>query len=64
MRVGGFITEERDRSCLPKDLPAHIPGTCHFLTGYKHLEVEEDEPLAKHIEAGLLDIGLKSDFSQ
>ncbi|CAH1108833.1 unnamed protein product [Psylliodes chrysocephalus] len=62
-RAGGFITEERDRDCLPKDFPAHIPGTCHFLTGYKHRKVPEDASIARHIEAGLLDIGLKWDHT-
>ncbi|KAJ8927132.1 hypothetical protein NQ314_020405, partial [Rhamnusium bicolor] len=59
--AGGFITEERDRTCLPKDFPVHIPGTCHFLNGYKHPQISEKEPLAKHIEAGLKIIGLKLD---
>ncbi|CAH1958858.1 unnamed protein product [Acanthoscelides obtectus] len=57
-QAGGFITEARDRSCLPKDFPQHIPGTCHFLNDYKHPKVLREEPLAKHIQAGLLDIGL------
>lgn len=59
----GFSFEERDSSCLPKDFPANIPGTCHFLTGYKHPDVGEDAPLTQHIESGLLDIGLNSDLA-
>ncbi|XP_063902714.1 head-specific guanylate cyclase [Zophobas morio] len=59
----GFSFEARDRSCLPKDFPRNIPGTCHFLTGYKHESVAEDAPLTQHIEAGLKDIGLSSDIS-
>ncbi|KAG5889196.1 hypothetical protein JTB14_000621 [Gonioctena quinquepunctata] len=62
LRAGGFTTEERDQDCLPKDFPSYIPGTCHFLTGYKHPEVEDDATLAQHIERGLLDIGLKCDL--
>ncbi|CAG9858573.1 unnamed protein product [Phyllotreta striolata] len=58
-RAGGFVTEERDPSCLPKDFPAHVPGTCHFLVDYKHSKLAEEAPIARHIEAGLLDIGLK-----
>ncbi|KAL1509679.1 hypothetical protein ABEB36_004384 [Hypothenemus hampei] len=60
----GFSFEARDRSCLPKDFPTNIPGTCHFLTGYKHGKVPEDAPLADHIEAGLRDIGLTGENAQ
>ncbi|XP_057661491.1 head-specific guanylate cyclase isoform X2 [Diorhabda carinulata] len=63
IRAGGFITEERDVTCLPKGFPSHIPGTCHFLTGYKHQDVDENATMAEHIEAGLLDIGLKWDHT-
>ncbi|XP_060531706.1 head-specific guanylate cyclase isoform X1 [Cylas formicarius] len=57
----GFSFEPRDRSCLPKDFPSGIPGTCHFINGYKHPEVPEECSLAQHIEAGLKDIGLSVD---
>ncbi|XP_072401486.1 head-specific guanylate cyclase [Diabrotica undecimpunctata] len=63
IRAGGFVTEERDQKCLPKGFPSHIPGTCHFLTDYKHQDLHEDAPIAQHIEAGLLDIGLKWDHT-
>nr|XP_023017646.1 head-specific guanylate cyclase [Leptinotarsa decemlineata] len=63
IRAGGFTTEERDHECLPKDFPSYIPGTCHFLVGYNHPDVDEDAPLASHIEKGMLDIGLKWDHS-
>ncbi|CAH1174093.1 unnamed protein product [Phaedon cochleariae] len=62
-RAGGFSSEQRDQSCLPKDFPSDIPGTCHFLTGYTHPNIAEDAPLSQHIEAGLLDIGIKADLS-
>ncbi|KAJ8979494.1 hypothetical protein NQ317_000370 [Molorchus minor] len=56
--AGGFVTEERDHIHLPKDFPTDIMGTCHFLTAYKHSNVFDCEPLEKHIDAGLMDIGL------
>lgn len=31
-----FETEARPRDCLPKNFPADIVGTCHFLNGYRH----------------------------
>jgi guanylate cyclase soluble subunit alpha len=61
--AGGFSFEARDRSCLPKDFPRNIPGTCHFLTGYKHPDLDDDASLTQHIESGLKDIGLSSDVS-
>ena len=33
-----FETEARPRDCLPKNFPSDIPGTCHFLNGYRHPE--------------------------
>ncbi|XP_018577509.1 guanylate cyclase soluble subunit alpha-3-like isoform X2 [Anoplophora glabripennis] len=57
-KTAGFITVERDRNCLPRDFPSHIPGTCHFLIGYRHPNVSHSESISKHIEAGLRDIGL------
>ncbi|XP_049826042.1 head-specific guanylate cyclase [Aethina tumida] len=56
----GFTFEERDRSCLPKDFPADVPGTCHFLLDYKHPAVPAESPLIAHVDAGLKDIGLVS----
>ncbi|CAG9762831.1 unnamed protein product [Ceutorhynchus assimilis] len=57
----GFTFEARDRSSLPKDFPANIPGTCHFIKDFKHPNVAEDAPLVEHINAGLRDIGLNED---
>lgn len=59
IEAGGFLTMERDRSCLPKDFPPHLPGTCHFLVGYRHPKVSYYESISEHIRAGLSDIGLK-----
>lgn len=64
METPGFSFEARDRSFLPKDFPASIPGTCHFLTKYKHPDVADDMPLADHIKAGLKDIGLNMENVQ
>ncbi|XP_044254716.1 head-specific guanylate cyclase isoform X2 [Tribolium madens] len=63
VRFEGFNFEARDRSCLPKDFPANIPGTCHFLSDYKHPSLPPDDSLTQHIEAGLKEIGLNSDIS-
>ncbi|EFA02348.1 head-specific guanylate cyclase [Tribolium castaneum] len=59
----GFRLEARERSCLPKDFPANIPGTCHFLSDYKHPALPPDAALTQHIEAGLKEIGLSSETS-
>ncbi|KAK5643101.1 hypothetical protein RI129_006946 [Pyrocoelia pectoralis] len=63
MQSPGFSFEERPHECLPKDFPTHIPGTCHFLTGYHHPDISPDKDLADHIETALKDIGLCSDLS-
>ncbi|RZC41411.1 head-specific guanylate cyclase, partial [Asbolus verrucosus] len=63
VKTDGFGFEARDRNCLPKDFPRNIPGTCHFLTEYKHPHLTEADSLTQHIEAGLKDIGLSSDLS-
>ncbi|XP_017775774.1 PREDICTED: head-specific guanylate cyclase [Nicrophorus vespilloides] len=54
----GFTFDARDRDCLPKDFPPNIPGTCYFLTGYQHPEVDESSPLTDHVDAGRKAIGL------
>ncbi|KAK4886242.1 hypothetical protein RN001_002513, partial [Aquatica leii] len=63
MQSPGFSCEERPRECLPKDFPAHIQGTCHFLNSYRHPDTSPDKDLAAHVEAALKDIGLCSDPS-
>ena len=47
----GFILEARPKSALPKGFPAEIPGTCHFLNGFKHSSVstDKDGPDVDHI---------------
>ncbi|KAF5285336.1 hypothetical protein FQA39_LY04435 [Lamprigera yunnana] len=63
IRSPGFSFEERSRECLPKDFPAHIPGTCHFLTGYQHPDISPDNDLTEHVDAALREIGLFTESS-
>jgi hypothetical protein len=41
-----FETEARPRDCLPKNFPSDIPGTCHFLNGYRHPEYQPEKDVA------------------
>jgi hypothetical protein len=41
-----FETESRPRDCLPKNFPSDIPGTCHFLNGYRHPEYQPEKDVA------------------
>ncbi|XP_055679218.1 head-specific guanylate cyclase [Lutzomyia longipalpis] len=61
VKYPGFKFEllERDPSCLPKDYPNAGNSTCYFLTGYKHHEVAEDEPLDNHIKAAMKQINIE-----
>ncbi|XP_046488944.1 guanylate cyclase 1 soluble subunit alpha 2 isoform X1 [Neodiprion pinetum] len=54
----GFILEPRTKDNLPKEIPASLPGTCHFLNGYKHGDVEDDAPLDDHVNAALEELGI------
>ncbi|XP_048512030.1 head-specific guanylate cyclase isoform X2 [Athalia rosae] len=56
--VPGFILEPRSKDNLPKEMPANVPGTCHFLNGYKHCDVDEDAPLESHIKVALEELGI------
>ena len=38
-----FETEARPRECLPKNFPAEIEGTCHFLNGYRHPDYQPEK---------------------
>jgi guanylate cyclase soluble subunit alpha len=61
----GFFFSPRPRECLPVGFPANIPGTCHFLLGYRHPELPaECESLSEHVEAGLRDFGIFSSQQQ
>ncbi|XP_071056075.1 head-specific guanylate cyclase [Onthophagus taurus] len=55
---GGFSFEERGREFLPKDFPSSIPGSCYFLTGYKHPNLPENASLTDSVDAACKDIGL------
>lgn len=59
----GFSFEERSHECLPKDFPAHIPGSCYFLDGFKHPDLPEDASLDESIDTARKDVGLYSDNS-
>ncbi|KAK6626330.1 Head-specific guanylate cyclase [Polyplax serrata] len=54
----GFTMEARPRECLPRGFPSDIPGTCHFLTSYKHPEVDAEAPLEDHINEALNELSL------
>lgn len=60
VKMPGFELTPRDRSCLPKELPSSISGTCYFLTGYKHSSLPEDAGLQQHINAALKELGISS----
>ncbi|PNF35758.1 hypothetical protein B7P43_G13045 [Cryptotermes secundus] len=61
LKTPGFFFAPRPRECLPVGFPAHIPGTCHFLLGYRHPEIPaECDSLSRHVEAGVQDLGIFS----
>lgn len=60
MQTPGFVLEERPKENLPKEMPRDTEGTCHFLTDYKHPEVDENQPLDDHVQAALKEFGINS----
>ncbi|XP_069688238.1 head-specific guanylate cyclase [Periplaneta americana] len=58
IQTPGFSFMARPRSCLPRGFPANIPGTCHFLLGYRHPDLPESAALSEHVEAGVRDLGI------
>ncbi|XP_067129797.1 guanylate cyclase soluble subunit alpha-1-like isoform X2 [Centruroides vittatus] len=46
----GFSFVSRKPECLPREFPADIEGTCHFLDSYHHPDVERHQPLDVHIK--------------
>jgi len=50
-----FVTEARPRDCLPKNFPADIEGTCHFLIDYRHPRIDPTSAssLDQHIRLAL-----------
>ncbi|XP_014224576.1 head-specific guanylate cyclase [Trichogramma pretiosum] len=58
MQGPGFILEARSKDNLPKEMSRDTEGTCHFLNGYVHPEVDQNEPLDAHIQAALNELGI------
>ncbi|RLU22481.1 hypothetical protein DMN91_004759 [Ooceraea biroi] len=58
----GFILEPRTKDNLPKGLPASVSGTCYFLNGYQHDDVDAGEPLNVHIQAAITELGISSNM--
>ncbi|KAK0078472.1 hypothetical protein PV326_009330 [Microctonus aethiopoides] len=56
----GFILEERTRDNLPKEIPSSTPGTCHFLNGYHHPDVDVNNSLDVHIQAAITELDITS----
>ncbi|XP_015604589.1 head-specific guanylate cyclase isoform X2 [Cephus cinctus] len=54
----GFILESRTKDNLPKEMPASASGTCYFLNGYHHSDVDRDEPLDVHVQAAIAELGI------
>ncbi|XP_012287287.1 head-specific guanylate cyclase [Orussus abietinus] len=54
----GFLLETRTKDNLPKGMPLDEEGTCYFLNGYQHDEVDKSAPLDGHIEAALTEFGI------
>ncbi|XP_076766948.1 guanylate cyclase 1 soluble subunit alpha 2 [Xylocopa sonorina] len=51
--TSGFDLEPREKEFLPKEFPANIEGTSHFLNDYKHKDVDESQPLDLHIQSAI-----------
>ncbi|XP_034937594.1 head-specific guanylate cyclase [Chelonus insularis] len=58
IQTPGFILEARTKDNLPKGMPANVPGTCHFINGYCHPDVNKSEPLDVHIQAAVTELGI------
>ncbi|XP_003396026.1 head-specific guanylate cyclase [Bombus affinis] len=58
--ISGFDLEPRQKEFLPKEFPANIEGTSHFLNGYKHKDVDVTFPLDLHIQSAIREYGLGS----
>ncbi|KAL7289785.1 hypothetical protein TKK_0016189 [Trichogramma kaykai] len=58
MQGPGFILEARSKDNLPKEMSRDTEGTCHFLNGYVHPEMDQNEPLDAHIQAALNELGI------
>ncbi|KAF7413731.1 hypothetical protein HZH68_002220 [Vespula germanica] len=58
IKTSGFILEPRTKNNLPKEMPANTPGTCYFLNGYQHSDVDAKESLNAHIQAAITELGI------
>ncbi|XP_064482214.1 guanylate cyclase soluble subunit alpha-1-like [Ornithodoros turicata] len=58
----GFKLTARARECLPVGFPEHVKGTCYFLDGFQHPDVDPKEDLDVHIKRAQRD--LQPDASQ
>ncbi|XP_011261434.1 head-specific guanylate cyclase [Camponotus floridanus] len=62
IQKSGFILEPRTKDNLPKGMPANVSGTCYFLAGYQHSDVNASEPLDVHIQAAITELGISSNM--
>lgn len=62
IQKSGFLLEPRTKDNLPKGMPANILGTCYFLKGYQHSDVNASEPLDVHIQAAIAELGISSNM--
>ncbi|XP_046826962.1 head-specific guanylate cyclase [Vespa crabro] len=58
IKTSGFILEPRTKNNLPKEMPANTSGTCYFLNGYQHSDVDAKESLNAHIQAAITELGI------
>lgn len=60
-KLEGFKFEytERDPACLPKEYPATEGETCFFLDGYKHVGIDDDAEVQKHIDEAMHQINME-----
>ncbi|KAI4491652.1 hypothetical protein M0804_003044 [Polistes exclamans] len=61
IKTSGFILEPRTKNNLPKEMPANTPGTCYFLNGYQHSDIDARESLNTHIQAAITELGICND---
>uniref|UniRef100_T1ITQ8 guanylate cyclase n=1 Tax=Strigamia maritima TaxID=126957 RepID=T1ITQ8_STRMM len=48
--TSGFSFTARNPTCLPSMFPTDIPGTCYFLNGYQHSDIDNSVDLDASIE--------------
>lgn len=55
-----FHFTSRKREDLPKGFPDDIPGVPHFLDDYIHPDVGQEQPLKRHIAAGMKEVTVQA----